>query len=130
MAAHGIELILSRQLAESLSIAIFIVDPKGNLLFYNEPAEEILGKKFEDTGEMPVESWSTIFKPLDDDGNIFPAEKMPLVKTLSNQLPAHGAFWIEGLDKVKRNLNVTSYPIISRSKEFLGAVALFWTPQL
>lgn len=129
MAAHDIELILSRQLAESLSVAIFIVDPGGNLLYYNEPAEEILGKMFEDTGEMPVEEWSTIFKPLDDAGNVFPPEKLPLVKTLSNQKPAHGSFWIEGLDKVKRSLNVTSYPIISRSKDFLGAVAIFWTPE-
>ena len=128
-AAHEIELILSRQLAESLSVAIFIVDPAGNLLFYNEPAEAILGKKFEDTGEMPVEVWSTIFKPLDDDGNDFPPQNMPLVKTLTNQLPAHGSFWIEGLDSVKRQLSVTSYPLISRSKSFLGAVALFWTPE-
>ena len=128
MGAHDIELILSRQVAESLSIAIFIVDPGGNLLYYNEPAEELLGKKFEDTGEMAVAEWSTIWKPLDDQGNVFPPEKLPLVKTLSSHTPHHGSFWIEGLDGVKRKLSVTSYPIISRSKQFLAAVAMFWTP--
>lgn len=128
MSAHDIELILSRQLAESLSIAVFIVDPEGNLLFYNEPAELILGEKFEDKGEMPVADWSTRFKPLDDQGNPFPPEKMPLVQTLSNQNPAHGSFWIESMKGEKHKLMVTSYPIISRSKDFLGAVAIFWTP--
>ena len=128
MSAHEIELILSRQLAEGLSTAIFIVDPEGNLLYYNQPAEKLLGKKFEDTGEMPVAVWSTIFKPLDDQGNTFPAEKMPLVKTLSNQLPAHGSFWIESLKGEKHKLMVTSYPISARGKRFLGAVAIFWTP--
>ena len=64
MAAHEIEIILNRQLADCLSIPVFITDTVGNLIFYNEPAEEVLGKRFEDTGEMPVEEWSTVFKPL------------------------------------------------------------------
>ena len=69
MAAHEIEIILNRQLADCLSIPVFITDTIGNLIFYNEPAEEVLGKRFEDTGEMPVEEWSTIFKPLDNNGD-------------------------------------------------------------
>ena len=47
MKAYDIELILSRQLAECLYIPVFINDTEGNLLFYNEPAEEILGKMYE-----------------------------------------------------------------------------------
>jgi hypothetical protein len=47
----------------------FHYDTTGNLIFYNEPAENILGKKFNDTGEMPVEVWSTIFSQMDDFGN-------------------------------------------------------------
>ena len=45
MPSHAIELILSRQLADCLSVPVFIVDPQGNLLFYNNPAEEVLGQK-------------------------------------------------------------------------------------
>lgn len=63
MAGAEIELILSRQLADCLSLPVFIVDPEGKLLFYNEPAEQILGVKYEDTGEMPVSKWSTMFTP-------------------------------------------------------------------
>ena len=50
MAAHEIEIILNRQLADCLSIPVFITDTIGNLIFYNEPAEEVLGKRFEETG--------------------------------------------------------------------------------
>ncbi len=53
--AYPLEIILHRQLAECQAIPVFIVDPAGNLLFYNEAAEELLGRRFEDTGEMPVE---------------------------------------------------------------------------
>ena len=61
--AYEIEIILNRQLADCLSIPVFITDTIGNLIFYNEPAEEILGRRFEETGEMSVEIWSTIYKP-------------------------------------------------------------------
>ena len=36
--AHPIQIILMRQLAGYLSVPLFLVDPKGDLLFYNEPA--------------------------------------------------------------------------------------------
>ena len=127
MSAHDLELILSRQLAECLDIPIFIVDPEGNLLFYNEPAEGLLGKRFEDTGEMPVATWSTIWKPLDEKGNPLPPEKLPLVRALTDQVPSHGSFWIESLKGEKHLIMVTAYPIVGRADRFLGAVALFWT---
>lgn len=126
MSGNPIEIILSRQLADSLSMPIFIVDTAGNLIFYNEPAEGVLGLRFEDTGFMSVEEWSTIFKPQDDNGEVFPAEKMPLVQTLSTQKPAHGAFWINSLAGDYYHISVTSYPIIGRPDRFLGAVAIFW----
>jgi len=44
MAQHEIEVILFRQLAASLAMPIFIVDPQGTLLYCNEPAELILGR--------------------------------------------------------------------------------------
>ena len=53
--AYPIEIILSRQLADCLSMPVFITDTVGNLIFYNEPAENLLGTRFEETGEMKVE---------------------------------------------------------------------------
>ena len=97
MPAYEIEIILNRQLADCLSIPVFITDTKGNLIFYNEPAEEILGKRFEDTGEMSVELWSTIFKPIDVFGNAIPPDDLPLVRTLKNCYPYHKTFRIESL---------------------------------
>ena len=126
MPAYEIEIILNRQLADCLSIPVFITDRKGNLIYYNEPAENILGKRYEDTGEMPVEMWSTIFKPMDESGNILPPDDLPLVKTLKNCNPYHKVFWIENLKGKIEKISVTSYPILGRTSNFLGAVALFW----
>ena len=126
--AYAIEIILNRQLAECLSIPVFITDTNGNLLFYNESAEEILGLRYEDTGEMPVEQWGTIFNNRDEDGQPLPPEELPLVKTLKYKLPHHKTFWIESLKGKPEKISVTAYPIIGRSETFLGAVAIFWRP--
>jgi PAS domain-containing protein len=124
--AYPIELILSRQLAECLGMPVFLTDTAGNLLFYNESAEDILGKRYEDTGEMSVEDWGIIFKNKDDDGNPIPVEELPLVKTLTSRLPYHKTFWIESLKGTAERISVTSYPIIGRPDTFLGAIAIFW----
>lgn len=127
MPAYEIEIILNRQLADCLSLPVFITDTDGNLIFYNEPAEEILGKRFEQTGEMPVEEWSTVFKPTDEQGVIIPPEELPLVMTLRDACPYHKTFWIQSLKGINEKISLTSYPIIGRTGKFLGAVAIFWT---
>ncbi len=124
--AYPIEIILSRQLADCLSMPVFITDTVGNLIFYNEPAENLLGTRFEETGEMKVETWGTIFKPKDEDGNVMPPENLPLVRTLKDQYPYHKSFWIESMKGNTEKISVTSYPIIGRAGNFVGAVAIFW----
>lgn len=126
MPAYPIEIILSRQLADCLSMPVFITDTEGHLIFYNEPAEHLLGTRFEDTGEMKVETWGTMFKQKDDEGNLLAPESLPLVRTLKDQYPYHKTFWIESMNGKSQKISVTSYPIIGRAGNFLGAVAIFW----
>ena len=126
MATNELEIILTQQFADCLSLPVFLTDPKGNLLFYNEPAEEILGRRYEETGALPVEKWAVIFKPKDASGNPLPPSDLPLVKTINNHQPAHGSFWIESLNGKKFYLSVTSFPIIGRENRYLGAMAVFW----
>lgn len=123
---HPIQIILTRQLATHLSVPVFLVDPKGTLLFYNEPAEVILGRRFDDTGEMPAEEWSSAFFPIDDQGNPLAPEQLPLMITLTTHQPAHDHFAIRGLDGAAHRIGVTAIPITGLRDEFLGAAALFW----
>ena len=123
---HPIEIILTRQLAEYLSVPLFLVDPKGDLLFYNEPAEALLGRRFEETGGMAAEQWSSAFKPFDDRGQPIAPADLPLMITLATRLPAHKRFHIVGHDGVSRRIEVTAIPIAGLTGDFLGAAALFW----
>jgi PAS domain-containing protein len=125
MAQKDIELILMRQLASCLATPVFLVDPKGNLVFYNEHAEPILGRRYEETGPMPVEVWSSMFHPMDElDQEMLPSD-LPLVMALRYHRPAHKKFWIRGLDGIKRQIEVTAFPLIGQSMELVGAVSMF-----
>ena len=53
-------------------------------------------------------------------------EELPLVRTLADEYPHHKKFYIESLKGEKQHISVTSFPIISRTGKFLGAVAIFW----
>lgn len=126
MAQMEIELILMRQLASCLAMPVFIVDTQGTLVFYNEHAERTLGKRYEETGPMPVSDWTTAFRPFDENEAPIPPEELPLVIALSQQRPAHRRFWIRGLDGRKRQIEVTAVPIIGQAKILIGGVSFFW----
>lgn len=121
-----LEIILTRQLASYLATPAFIVDPEGTLLFYNDPAEALLGHRFDETGEMPALEWSTLFAPTDVDGVPLPPDELPLLIALRTRHPAHREFWITGLDGARRRLVVTALPLVGQAGRFLGAMALFW----
>ena len=123
---HPIQIILTRQLAGYLSVPTFLVDPNGTLLFYNEPAEVLLGRRFDETGAMPAEEWSTIFAPVDQEGQPIPPAELALMIALHERRPAHEQLFIRGLNGVRRHLEVVAIPILGIQGEFLGAVALFW----
>ncbi len=126
MTQHPIEVILAKRLATHLAMPIFLVDPRGNLLFYNEPAERLLGQRFDETGEMPVEQWSTAFQQVDDDRHPLPASELPLVFALDKREPAHRTMTIQGFDGVRRDIAVTALPLEGVTGRFLGAIAVFW----
>jgi len=52
MQPRNLVLILARDLAEKLATAMFLVDHEGTLVFFNETAEQILGRTFADICRM------------------------------------------------------------------------------
>ena len=123
---HEVEVILVKQLAGYLATPIFVVDPDGNLVFYNEPAEQLLGRRYDETGEMPMAEWGTIFIPRDRDGAPLAPDELPLARALAHHRPAHGEMWITGLDGAGRHISVTALPLVGQQGRDLGALAIFW----
>jgi PAS domain-containing protein len=126
MSQQEIEVILTRQLATYLAMPIFVVDPDGTLIFYNEPAETILGCRFDETGALPLDEWSQLFRPVDEHGAPLPPDERPVLIAVHERRPSHRDFWIRGLDNVVRHIEVTAFPLIGQADRYLGAVAIFW----
>jgi PAS domain-containing protein len=120
-------LILARELASNLATPMFVVDPSGILVFYNEAAESVLGQTFAATGPIGPDQWGgTMFHPEDLEGNAVTVNQLPLVETMTKKRPAHVAFRITGMDGVKRTIEATSFPLFARVDELAGAVGVFW----
>ena len=119
-------LIIARELASQLATATFVADAEGNLVFYNEAAESILGRSFAEAGTMPAEGWASQFVLEDLDGTPMSLDRMPAGIALLEHRPAHGQLWMTGLDGERRMLNITAVPLFASATEFVGMVALFW----
>ena len=53
-----LELILARNLISGLSTPAFLVDDEGVVVFYNEAAGALLGRRFEEAGRYRPEEWT------------------------------------------------------------------------
>src|ERR1044072_663226 len=103
MPQKAIELICARRLASYLAIPIILVDLQGNVIYFNEPAEGVLGRRFDETGEITAEEWPVILGPMDEEGTRLLHENLPLAFALLEHRPSHRKFWIWGMDGTKRH---------------------------
>lgn len=124
--AQPIERILVRHLGSRLAVPLFLVDTDGTLVFYNEAAEQLLGRRFDDAGEMSFDAWTSAFAVRDDSGKPLEIDELPLVRALRQRRPAHARFDITGMDGAVRTLEVAAFPLQGQGGSRLGAVALFW----
>jgi PAS domain-containing protein len=126
LSQKAVEIILTKQLASYLAMPVFLVDPEGNLLYYNEPAEAVLGHRYEEHGELTADEWSTMWRQIDEEGEPVPPEELPLMVALTKRQPSHRHMTITGLDGIRRRIEVTAFPIEGQGGRHLGAVAILW----
>lgn len=119
-------LIIARELASQLATATFISDADGALVFYNEAAEDILGRTFAEAGSMPASEWTALFSVEDLDGTPLALEHLPGGIALTEGRPAHRRIRLTGLNGSPRVISVTAMPLFSHPTELVGMVAFFW----
>jgi PAS domain-containing protein len=125
MPARPLELIQARSLIGRLSTASFLVDHEGTLVFYNDPAAELLGLRFEDAGAMESGTWGTKFRPRELGGRELPVGELPLAIAVQAGKPAFARMEITAADGVDHQIDVCALPIMGGRTQH-GSLAIFW----
>jgi len=130
MSQQAVEMILVRQLAGYLFVPVVVVDTAGTLIFYNEPAERILGVRFEETGRIDREEAERLIE-LSEDSTDGPDDTgRPLLTAIQQRRPLHTRRWLlRRSDRVRLQVELTVFPIIDQEERVLGAMAMFWERQ-
>src|SRR2546427_49400 len=126
MPQQPIELILTRQWASYLAVPVWVMGENGHLVYYNEPAEAVLGRRFDEAGEMPAEELATIFQTTSEDGSRLSSESLPINIALLERRPAHLRHRFRGLDGQWRRVGGGGVSVRGQGGRHLGAVAIFW----
>ena len=124
----AVELVVLKQLASCLAIPMLVVDCEGDLLFYNESAESLVGQRFEETGRIRLDEWGDLLQVTDASGRRLSGDERPVVAALRRREPVHRSMYIRGLDGERRQLEATTIPLVGEDGTMLGALGLFWQP--
>jgi PAS domain-containing protein len=119
-------LILAREFASNLSTPTLVADARGQLVYYNEAAEAVIGRRFSETGEMPLADWLDAFEARTTTSKPIPSEQRPTRIALDERRAAHLRYLVTSADGVEREIEVTAFPLFAQTDDFVGVVAIFW----
>lgn len=119
-------LILARELASNLATPTLVADERGQVVFYNEAAEPVLGGPFAEMGEVHIDDLAASFSPRTGEGESLDVEELPGRVALDERRAAHVRVWITSRDGVEREVSVTALPLFAHADEFVGVVVIFW----
>jgi PAS domain-containing protein len=123
---YPVEVVLLRRLADRLTMPILVHDAEGRVLFYNPAAEPLLGRPFDELGEVELREWYDAFQPTDEDGSTIKLEDHPLHIARVLQQPSHRHLFFQGLDGVRHWIEGAAFPLLGQCHRHLGAVGIFW----
>ncbi|HYI35866.1 MAG TPA: PAS domain-containing protein [Thermoleophilaceae bacterium] len=123
-----VELILARNLLSAVELAAFIVDPDGTVVFFNDSAGTLIGRRFEEVGPLDQAEWSSQFGPFDEFGQLMPTDSLPLSVALREGLPANGRFRVRLQEGELVQVDVSALPLVN-ANGFQGAIVVFWAAE-
>lgn len=119
-------LILAREFASNLSTPTLIADARGYLVFYNEAAEAVVGRRFAETGEMPLDDWLAAFEPKTLASEPIQPVRRPAQIALDERRASHLRYLVTSADGIEREIEVTAFPLFAHTNDFVGIVVVFW----
>lgn len=105
---------------------MFLLDARGDLVFYNDAAEVLLAKPFSELGSISSVSWAEMLHLSNENGEPLRKRDSPPGIAFMQRRPAHSRLQATASDGTVRTVEVTAYPLFAKSDELHGVVAIFW----
>jgi PAS domain-containing protein len=123
--AQPVELILARNLISGLSLAALLCDADGTIVFFNDAAGELLGQRFDETGSLSQDQWTSTFgvaecRQAGSDDNAPPS------RAVRDGLPVHSRICLRARNE-HREVELSTVPLCT-VEGFKGAIMLLWQP--
>jgi len=125
VATHPIELILARNLVSNIRLAALLLDADGVIVYYNDAAGELIGRRFEEIGPLSRDQWNSEYGPFDEFGAVIPTDGMPVTVALREGLPATDRVSVRFKPEELIDIEVSALPLTT-VQGFQGAVVVFW----
>jgi PAS domain-containing protein len=119
-------LIVARSFATKLATPTLITDARGDLVYFNDAAGELIGRSYLDIGQLPVSRWQELFDPRTLDEEPLKVEQTPSGIAVLERRPVHDSFAFRGLDGREHEITFTAFPLFSRPDEVVGVMSIFW----
>lgn len=119
-------LIVARSFATKLATPTLITDARGDLVYFNDAAGELIGRSYLDIGQLPVSRWQELLEPRTLDEQPLKVEQTPSGIAVLERRPVHDSFAFHGLDGRDHKITVTAFPLFSHPEEVVGVMSIFW----
>ncbi len=120
---QDLQLVLARNFIAATLTPAFVTDPEGVMVFFNEAAAQLIGRRFEESGRLTREEWNEI-GPVDEAGHPIASGNLPLTIALREGIPAFGRFRIKTDRGALVEVEASANPIIG-DDVFRGAIVSF-----
>ena len=124
--SRSLPLILARELAANLATPMFLLDAEGMLAYFNDAAAALLGKQFNDIGEIPSAEFAESLQLALPEGQPLHLRDSPAGIAYFERHPAHRKLMATSYDGVRRQYEATAYPLFGAEGEMHGVIAVFW----
>ena len=122
----SLPLILARELAANLATPMFLIDADGTLVFFNEAAELMLGRRYGEVGAITALEFGTMLDMAYLDGTPMRRRDAPAGVAFYRHEPCHRTLLATTLEGTREQFEVTAYPLFGHVGDMHGVLTVFW----
>jgi hypothetical protein len=105
---------------------MYLIDAEGTLVYFNEAAELMLGKRYAEVGPITALEFGSMVDAAYLDGTPMRRRDSPAGVAFYRHEPSHQTLLATTLDGTRAQFEVTAYPLFGHVGDMHGVLCVFW----